>query len=217
MRLKLLIAAAAILGVLVIWQLMRPGPPPVDQLDARMENLRLAGDVEALASEAESTDIPTARRAVETLGYLGPEALPQLRRALEDRRPQIRQKAAIACARAADPKVAAPLLAKVARTDKSPVVRAAAVTGLGRARAYDEMETLLAEMNDDDVIVRGRAAEAVVNIIGRRYPYNLNAPPAKRLESIARIRKFWARAKGAVGEYYDKVRKRRKDAKTGNR
>ena len=44
MKLKLLIATAAVLGVLVIWQLMQGSDPPIDSIDARMEKLRQAGD-----------------------------------------------------------------------------------------------------------------------------------------------------------------------------
>ena len=212
MKLKLLVATAAVLGVLVIWQLMQGGAPPIDELDARMEKLRAAGNVEALAAEAKSPDIRTARRAVETMGYVGPKAVRQIRGALADPRPEIRQQAATAYARAADPKEAAAPLAEVAHTDKSTEVRAAAVTAMGRARAYEEMETLLAAMNDEDIVVRRRAAESVVLLIGRRYPYNPNGSSAQRLKSIAVIRSFWAKVKGDVGKYYDRERKRRKDA-----
>jgi len=211
MRLKLLVVTVAVLGVWAIWRLMWGGAPPINEIDARMEKLRADGDVEALAAEADSPDIRTVRRAVETMGYVGPKAVRQIRRALEDPRPEIRQQAATAYARAADPKEAAPL-AEVARADKSAIVRAAAVTGLGRARVYGEMETLLAAMNDEDIVVRRRAAEAVVLIIGRRYPYDPSSSSAQRRKSIAVIRLFWAKVKGDVGKYYDKVRKRRKEA-----
>jgi len=217
MRLKLLISTTAILGILVVWQLMQRGAEPVDNLhaiDARMEKLRLAGDVETLSAETENTDIPTARQAVEALGHLGAKAVPKLRRALQDKRPEVRQQAARAYARAADPKQAAPILAKIATTDKSPAVRASAITGLGHRRTYEAMDTLLAEMNDDDVVVRGRAAEAVVTILGPRYPYDPHDPPAKRLEIIAKIRKFWLRAKSDVRNYFDK---RRREAKTAQK
>jgi HEAT repeat protein len=211
MKLKLLVAVAAVLGVLVVWQLMQGSAPPLDELDARMEDLRVKGDTEALAVETPKTDIRTARRAVKMMGYLGRKGVKPILVALKDPRPEIRQEAAVAYARAADPKEAAPL-AKVARNDKVAVVRAAAITGLGRSRAYEEMETLLEAMDDDDIIVRRRAAESVVLLIGRRYPYDANASSAKRLKSIAVIRKFWARAKGVAGEYYERERKRRKDA-----
>jgi hypothetical protein len=211
MKLKLLVAVAAVLGVLVIWQLMPGSDPPLDELGTRMEDLRVKGDTEALAAETPNSDIRTARRAVRMMGYLGRKGVKPILVALKDPRPEIRQEAAVAYARAADPKEAAPL-AKVARTDKVAVVRAAAITGLGRSRAYEEMETLFEAMNDDDVIVRRRAAESVVLLIGRRYPYDAKASSAKRLKSIAVIRTFWARAKGVAGEYYDKKRKRDKEA-----
>ena len=196
---------------MVIWRFIRTEAPPIDQLDARMEKLRADGDVEALDAEAQSQDVPTARRAVESMGYVGPKAVRHIRRALDDPRPAIRQQAATAYARAADPKDTAPLT-KVARTDKSPVVRAAAVTALGQARVYEGMETLLEAMNDDDIVVRRRAAEAVILFTGRRYPYRADAPSAQRLKSIAVIRKFWARAKDIASRYYDKERRRRKEA-----
>ena len=56
-KLKLLVAVAAILGVLVIWQLTQDASLPTDSVDARMEKLRRAGDVEGLAAEAQSPDI----------------------------------------------------------------------------------------------------------------------------------------------------------------
>jgi len=211
MKLKLLAGVAVVLGVLVIWEFAREEPPQIDSLDARMEQLRKAGDVEALAAEAQSSDIQTAQRAVETMGYVGKKAVRQIRHALADRRPEIRQRAATAYARAAGPKEA-PLLAEVAGTDESPTVRATAVTALGHIRAHTEMETLLTAMNDDDLIVRRRAAEAVADILGRRYLYNANDPPAKRRESIDVIRSLWTKVKGAVGAYHDEAYKRRKGA-----
>ncbi|MBT3201200.1 MAG: HEAT repeat domain-containing protein [Phycisphaerales bacterium] len=210
MKLKLLVGIAVILSVLVIWNLVRVEPPQLDDIDARMEQLRADGDTEALSAEIRNPDIRTARRAVKTMGYLGPLGVMSIRDAMKDTRPQIRQEAVLAYARAADPKEAEPM-AELARTDKAPVVRAAAVTGLGRTRAYEKMDTLLAAMNDDDVTVRQRAADAVVLLIGRRYPYEPNASPSQRLKYIAVIRQFWSRAKGTAGDYYDRERVRRKD------
>jgi HEAT repeat protein len=210
MKLKILVAAAAILGLLLIWQLMGSGGRPINELDARMEQLRAAGDVEALAAEAKSSDLPTARRAVEAMGFVGQKAIKHIRLALDDPRPQIRQKAATAYARVAEPKNIAPVT-KAAQTDKSPVVRASAITALGRERIYEEMETLLDAMEkDDDVVVRRRATESVVLLIGRRYPYKPDAPAAQRRQSVAVIRKFWARARESASKYYDKDRIRRK-------
>ena len=138
MKLKLLIAIAAILSIVVIWRLVRSAGPEIDSIDARMEALRKAGDVEGLAAIARSTDILAARRAVETLGYLGPKAVEPIIALLNDERVVIRQRAAAAYARAADTSEA-PALARVARADTSPSVRAAAVTALGHARVYGEI------------------------------------------------------------------------------
>jgi len=208
MRLKLLVPVAVVLGALVIWRLVGTDPPPIDELDARMEKLRTDGDVEALSREAQNQDIRTARRAVATMGYVGRKAVRKIRHALEDPRPAVRRQAAAAYAMAADPKDLS-VLTKVAHTDESPTVRASAVTALGHARAYEEMETLLAAMNDDDLVVRRRAAQAVVLLLGRRYAYDPKASSAQRLKSIATIRQFWRDHRGQVGTYYDRERRRR--------
>ncbi len=210
MKVKILAVVAAILCVVAIWRLMPTRDAPIGGLDARMEKLRADGDVEALSKEAASKDIPTARRAVESMGFVGFKALKHIRVAMEDPRPAVRQKAVTAYATAAKPKSIAPVLKEIVRTDNSPIVRATAVTALGRERVYEEMETLLAAMNDDDIVVRRRAAEAVVLMIGRRYPYKPHAPSAERLKSIAVIRKFWIRARTVAGKYYDRDRIRRK-------
>ena len=68
MKFKLLVGIAAVLGVLVIWQLVRPEAPQIDELDTRMEKLRASGDIETLTTETKSPDIRTARRAVESMG-----------------------------------------------------------------------------------------------------------------------------------------------------
>ena len=210
-KLKLLIAVAAVLGAVVIWRLVSGGEPPIDSIDARMEKMRQAGDVEGLAAEGRSDDILAARRAVETLGYLGPKAVEHIGPFLADPRAEIRQRAATAYAKAADPSVA-PLLAKVARTDTSAAVRAAAVIALGQGRTYGERETLIEAMNDRDVVVRRRAVEAITLILGRRYRYDPNGPSDARLNSMAVIRQFWADNADVVGKYCDAARQRRKAA-----
>ncbi|MDP6045085.1 MAG: HEAT repeat domain-containing protein, partial [Phycisphaerae bacterium] len=155
MRLKLLVAAVVVLSLLVIWRMMSGGSSPADSLNTRMAELHRTGDVEALAVEAASPDIRTALRAVETMGYVGPKAVKQLRRALADRRPQIRQQAATAYAKVAGPKEVAPLV-EIARADESSIVRACAITTLGKVRAHNEMETILDALNDKDLVVRRR-------------------------------------------------------------
>ena len=209
-KLKLLIATAAVLVAVLIWQLISGGGPAIDSIDARMEKLRQAGDVEGLAAEGRSSDILAARRAVETLGYLGPKAVEHIEPFLADPRAEIRQRAATAYAKAADSNVAPPL-AKVARTDTSPVVRAAAVTVLGQARVYGEMDTLLTAMNDEDVVVRRRAADAVTLILSLRHAYDPKGSSAQRLKAIAVIRQFWEPRKDFAGKYFEGARKRRKD------
>ncbi len=210
-RLRVLIATASVLGAVLIWRLIWAGGPEIDSIDARMEKLRRAGDVEALAALARSEDILAARRATETLGYLGLKAVEHITPLLADPRAEIRQRAATAYARAADPS-AAPALAKLARTDDNAMVRAAAVTALGQAQVHGEMDTLLSAMDDDAPIVCARAAEAVTLMLGRRWPYDPDWESPKRQKTIAEIRRFWTVYKDVVARYCDKARRQRKAA-----
>ena len=203
-RLRILIAIAVVLSVVVGWRLVSGGGDRrnLGPDEARIDKLRRAGDVEALAAEIAGADEEAACRAVKAMASVGAKAVGHIERAMQDPRPKIRQKATLAYVRAAEPKQAAPL-AKAARDDESPGVRAAAVTGIGRLCAYEEMETLLAAMDDPNLMVRRRAADAVAHIIGRRYRYNANDSSDKRRASIAVIRDVWAKDKKMIGRYHD--------------
>ena len=203
-RFRILIAIAAVLAVVVGWRLVSGGGdrPNLEPDEARIDKLRREGDVEALAAEISGPNEGAARRAVAAMGTIGARAVTHIERAMQDPRPKVRQKAALAYTRAAESKQAAPL-AKAARDDESPGVRAAAVTGIGRLCAYEEMETLLAAMDDPDLMVRRRAADAVAHIIGRRYRYNATDSSEKRRPAIAVIRGMWAKDKKMIARYHD--------------
>jgi HEAT repeat protein len=202
-ELLVVIAMIAILAILVV--------PAVDEPDARMEQLRVEGNVEALASEAQSKDIKRARHAVETLGHVGRDSIQKLRTTMTDSRPEIRQEAVIAYEKvmAASPKDFNPaVLSQIARTDENKDVRITAITALGNMGAYEELETLLQAMNDDDLTVRRRAAQAVVLIIRRRYTFDANASPRQRLKEIDRIRRFWKFYQDNVTKFHNDKRKK---------
>ena len=174
---------------------------------ARIEKIRQSGDVEALAVEVQGGSADTARLAVRAMASLGPTALPHVERALEDSRPEVREEAAVAYSRVA---VGAPMqrLAAVARKDPSDSVRAAAVTGLGNARALDEMEALLAAAEDPDAMVRERATTAIARIIGRRYELYVDGTPEERHAAVGKLREQWPQLERDTRAYYESLRRK---------
>lgn len=168
----------------------------------RIQRFREKGDAKALAQETENERPEVAASAIEALGSLGAKGLPYVEKALQDKRPRVREAAAVAYARAATKdQPALSGLATVARSDPSPDVRAAAVTGLGQAHAVDEMETLLSALEDEDRTVRVRAAAAVARIIGRRYETYVDGTPQQRHEAVGLLRAVWPNLAGPTRMY----------------
>ena len=179
-----------------------------DPDSARIEGYRRDGNVDSLAQEVSSSDTADARRAVRALGTLGPQALPRIGEALRDNRIEVRQEAALAYGQAArgEPAIRLGGLASVVREDPSPEVRAAAATALGGARAVDEMQTLLAALEDPDRTVRARANAAVARIIGRRYETYVDGTPEQRREAVAKLQQAWPSMERGTRDYYRTVR-----------
>lgn len=207
-------AAMAVAAAIVVG-----GCGSTDPEKARVEALRRDHNVEALAKETVSEKPATSREAVRALGTLGAEAIPRLQESLKDERPEVRVEAAlaygnaVAVAVAAAPAQAAPgqearmedqirPLAEAVRSDASPEVRAAAVTGLGHARAMSEMQTILRALEDPDPMVRARATVAVTRITGRRYETYVNGTPEQRRAAAAQIRRQWAADEKSTRDYY---------------
>ncbi len=70
-----------------------------------------------------------------------------------------------------------------------PEVRAAAVTGLVQRRDWQSMPRFLDLLADDALVVRGRAAAAVVQLMGRDFGFDPAAPPAERARKAAAMRR----------------------------
>ena len=167
----------------------------------RIDSLRRAGKVEALAKEADAPDGTTARLAVRALGSLGPKAVPHLERILgDDERGEVREMAALALGRAGDWSQGARLVS-VLRGDESPMVRAAAATALGHLHAVDEVESLLDALDDADPAVRRRALDAFNEITRMRFI--LPDAGSERQEAIQKIRAYWREVEpGVQAAYY---------------
>jgi HEAT repeat protein len=96
------------------------------------------------------------------------------------------------------------IVAAAARTDPSVFVRATAVSVLGQVRAVNEMETLIAALDDPDRMVRVRALASIERILGRRYVVYLDDPPGsdRRREAVENVRQIWAEKGHHARDYY---------------
>ena len=168
---------------------------------AQIRQFQESGDVEGLAERVGRGDALVAGRAVEALGRVGSRSLRHIEAAMHDPRPRVREKAATAFARVARYDNARSL-ARMATKDESPNVRAAAVSGLGKLAAFDEMDTILAAMSDPDLAVRRRAGRAARKIACAEVGYDPEAPPAERRVAIERMRSVWKAEKDRAGQYW---------------
>ena len=171
------------------------GDPEVD----RINRLREQKNAAALEREIDAQDPKTSCLAIRALGQLGPPARPQIEKAMKNPRSEVRQEAAAAYPHTASGP-AAPVLATAARTDPDAAVRAAAATSLGRMRALDEMETLLAAVQDADALVRQRASDAIACIMGARYDFG--GTEEQRRRTVAEVRRAWHQESEILRKYY---------------
>ena len=211
LRLCVLIAAAVLLAAVAAWQLFWPrggqaaareGPAA-----ARIDKHRRERNVPALGREVAHRDVAVARQAVAALGRIGPESLPEVRRALRDSRGPVRERAATVFARIA-PREDATALAQVAREDASSDVRAAAVSGLNHMCAFEQMEAILAAMDDSDEVVRRRAATAARRFACARVGFKADDPPQKRKAAIQRMRSVWLQHEARARRYWEMILKK---------
>ena len=194
-RLMLAVAVVAMAAALV--GCGGSGDPDTD----RVNRLQKQGNAAALEQEVEKADTRVACLAVRALGRMGPQAQPQIEKALKSQYAEVRQEAALVYPRAVRG-TAAPPLASAARTDGEPNVRAAAVTALGHMAAVDEIETLLAAVEDPDPLVRRRASEAIARIMGRIYDFS--GTPQQRHEAAALVRERWRVEAQPLRDYHQK-------------
>jgi len=165
----------------------------------RVDRLREQKNTAALQQEIDKKDPKISTLAVRSLAQLGPEARPQIERAMQDTRSEIRREAAAVYPQTSTGP-AAPALAAVARTDPDAAVRAVAVTSLGRMRALDEMETLLAAVEEPDPLVRQRASDSIALIMGARYDFR--GTNAERHRTVAEVRKACRDQMEILRKYY---------------
>lgn len=135
--------------------------------------------------------------AAEVLGDLrAEEAAPALRRALDDTDPDVVRAAALALGRIGDRGAVAAIRAAMRRFSWPETRRdlALALAGLGDPRGA---EVLLAGLDLEDDLIRESYFESFFAVTSRHESYDPLAPRSERLEAVARLRRWWARAGGA--------------------
>ena len=196
---KLIARLAPVLGLLAAAGLLTGCRGSEDSDAKRINGLREQKNVAALEREVDAQDAKVSCEAVRALGQLGPQAMPQIEKAMKSPHSEVRREAAAAYSRTSSGP-AAPVLAAAARTDPDATVRAVAVTSLGRMRALDEMEALLAAVQDADPMVRQRASDAIGRILGQQYDFG--DTDAKRRQTVTEVRKFWREQSEILRKYY---------------
>ena len=213
-RIAVLLIIVGVLATFVVWRVVREeplggGPAPSDPDVARVEQFRREGNLKALAGEAENPRAEVATRAVRAMGSLGPAAVPHLERRIADARPEVRE-AAVGAGGPGGGALRPAGGGAAARKDPAGGVGAGPVSVLGQVRAVNEMETLIAALDDPDRMVRVRASASIEHILGRRYEVYLDDPPGsdRRREAVENVRKIWAAAGHEVRAYYAAKRAR---------
>lgn len=198
MRIRVLIAVAAALvvalGAKYIFFSSPPRDEKADQARAKAEQLVRAKDVEGLCKEVQGSDEHAASLAVSALGDLGEAARSAVEGALGDRRPAVREKAATSFAKVATHEQAGKL-ANIVKKDESPDVRAAAVAGLDRMFAFQEMDAIIDAMEDPDPAVRRRASKAAIKFSGVTVQYYPDASLEECRQGAQRMRQYWEKNK----------------------
>jgi len=207
-RIRILIAIAALLAVGVGVKYIFFSGPPADQgqdyARAKVEELARAEDVAGLARQIRTGDERMAKLAVAALGRMGEIVRPEIEKALADKRPAVREKAATAFAKVA-PRQEASKLAVLIKQDESADVRAAAVAGLDRMYAFQEMDAIINAMEDPDPAVRRRASKAATKFTCATVQYNPEGSPDEWHQGAERMRQVWQQDKARATAYWKDI------------
>ena len=208
MRIRVLIAIAALLAAgLAVKYIFFSGPPADEGQDPAMvkvDELARAKDVAGLASQIQTGNEHMAALAVSALGRMGEVVRPEIERAMTDKRPVVREKAVTAFSKIA-PREEAAKLAVMVKQDESADVRAAAVAGLDRMYAFQEMEAIIDAMKDSDPAVRRRASKAATKFTCATVQYNPEGSPQEWEQGAERMRQVWQQDKARATAYWKDI------------
>ena len=88
------VGAVLLIGLIVTFRSNGQEAPADDETAAKVAVLRQDHNLEGLGEMATADDTTGARRALDALSGFGAEAVPRIRPALGDRRPEVRTRAA---------------------------------------------------------------------------------------------------------------------------
>ena len=86
---------------------------------------------------------------------------------------------------------ATPYLRDVLSESQTPQVRAICLQALGGRHDYESMPQILAALEDESPLVRGRASVAASRLLGRNYGWRADMPAENRAYLIARMQQEW--------------------------
>ena len=81
--------------------------------------------------------------------------------------------------------------AMAANRTAKPEQRVEAIQQLALARDWDATETLLDLLDDPSALIRGKSAVALRAILGTDFYFHADDPPARRLQVISGMRRYW--------------------------
>ncbi len=131
-----------------------------------------------------------------------PEVLAE--QALGGSSPEAREKAAVQLAtQVTDSRN---LLRQVFHQSEAPPVRAACISGMAGNWDYHSMDDLLAALEDESPLVRGRAGAAVQQMLGIHFYFRAQDPPDKRAVAVKKMRAAWEymRTSGKLEEWNER-------------
>jgi hypothetical protein len=191
-----------LLGALA-WAMLAAGcsEDPARNIESADQAARLEGLQALAATNTEQSlalaagaighdDVMTARAAVRAVARMPQRGAAEVlaRVVAEDRRPEVREEAALALSYCPEEK-SAPVLRQVVKKDAAPQVRAAAAVGLGRVGRLSDTELLLDVSDSDaDPLVQYQAVGSLEKILGIGFTFEPNLPEDHRRVTLERIR-----------------------------
>jgi HEAT repeat protein len=200
-----LICGVGLLLMVVVYFLTRSDSNEDPDPDlARIDKMERKRDVSGLAAAVSGGNEKVIGRAMLALATVDAKtAREKIEPLLTDSRPGMQQMAVRLYGRVADRNNVGPLIS-LYRSTKDPALKASVAAALGEARGWEAVEVLIPSLNDPDPLVRQAAAGAIGNVIGARLNFQVNDPPAKRQQAIARLQKDLPNFKNAYDAYWQR-------------
>jgi len=86
---------------------------------------------------------------------------------------------------------AKPYLRDVLAKSKTPGVRAECIRALAELYDYESMDAMLAALNDESALVRGRAEACMKRMLRFESHYHYNDPPEQRRAAAEALKEYW--------------------------